>query len=60
MAAIVLWFAAYGSTNDGVNKIFLTKDLVAVFFDLFNLMISGSVVADVRICGKKALWWLAG
>ncbi len=39
---------------------FLTKDLVAVFFGVFNAMFSGSVVADVRICGQKALWWLAG
>ena len=39
---------------------FLTKDLVAVIFTVFNLMFSLSVVVDVRICGQKALWWLAG
>jgi hypothetical protein len=60
LAAIVLWFAANCSTNAGINRIFLIKDLVAVFFGVFNLMISGSVEADVRICGQKALWWLAG
>jgi hypothetical protein len=60
LAAIVLCFSANRSTNDGINIIFLTKDLIAVFFEVFNFIVSGSVVADVRICGQKDLWWLAG
>ncbi len=39
---------------------FLTKDLVAMLFGVFILMFSWSVVDNVRICGWKALWWLAG
>jgi hypothetical protein len=39
---------------------FLMKDLAAVLFRVFHLMFLGSVVADVRIGGQKALWWLAG
>jgi hypothetical protein len=48
LAAIVYCVAAICSTNAGVDKIFLTKDLFAVFFE------------EVSICGQKALWWLAG
>jgi hypothetical protein len=48
LAAIVLCCAAIFSTNAGGNKIFLTKDLFAVFFE------------EVSICGQKDLWWLAG
>jgi hypothetical protein len=32
---------------------FLTKDLVAVFFGVFHLMFSWSVVANIRIVVKK-------
>ncbi len=37
----------------------LVKDFAAVVFGVVNLMYSGSV-ADVRICGQKNLWCLAG
>ncbi len=60
MAAIVLGFATICSTDDGDARMFLSKDLVAVFSGVFNLVLSWSVVDDVRICGQKALWWLAG
>ncbi len=56
--AIVLCLDANCSTKDDVIKIFLTNDLVKVFFRVVNLNYSGSV-ADVRICGRKDLWWLA-
>jgi hypothetical protein len=37
-----------------------TNDLEALIFGVpVSLMYSGSV-ADVRICGQKDLWWLAG
>jgi hypothetical protein len=48
LAAVGLYCAAICSTNAGANKIFLTKDLFAVFFE------------GVSICGQKALWWVAG
>jgi hypothetical protein len=48
LAAIVRFCAALCSTNAGSDKIFLTKDLFAVFFE------------EVSICDQKALWWLAG
>jgi hypothetical protein len=48
LVAIVHFCAAICSTNAGVNKIFFTKDLFAMFFE------------EVNICGQKALWWLAG
>jgi hypothetical protein len=60
LAATILCFTAICSTNDGVDIMFLTKDLVAVFLGVFHLMFSWSVVADVQICGQKAFWWLAG
>jgi hypothetical protein len=63
LAAIVLCFAANVSKNDGVNRIFLKKELVAVFFGVFHLMFSGSLVADVRICGQKIVmagWMMLG
>jgi hypothetical protein len=60
LTAIVLCFAANCSTNNGVNKKFLMKDLVAVFFGVLNLLPLGSVVADVKICGQNALQWLDG
>jgi hypothetical protein len=53
LAANVLCFAANCSTNDDVNRIFLTKYLVAVFFGVFHLIVSLSVEADIRICGQK-------
>ncbi len=69
LAAIVCCFAANCSTNDGVAKIFLTKDLVGMFFEVVkgwnfpkedvHTSVTGLLVEDVRICGKKALWWLA-
>jgi hypothetical protein len=40
LAAIVLCFAANCSTYDGVNRMYLMKDFVAVFFRVFNLMFS--------------------
>ncbi len=59
-------FAANRSTNDGVIKIFLTKDLVAVFFKVLigwkflqedgNTSVAGLLVEDVRFFGQKALW----
>jgi hypothetical protein len=48
LAAIVCCCAAICSTNAGADKIILTKDLFAVFFE------------EVSICGQKDLWWLAG
>jgi hypothetical protein len=48
LAAFGLCCAAICSTNAGADKIFLTKDLFAMFFE------------EVSICGQKALWWLAG
>jgi hypothetical protein len=59
LAAIVLYFAASCSTNDGFDRKFLAKDLVDVFFGVFIVLFSWLVVGDGRICGQKALWWLA-
>jgi hypothetical protein len=55
LAAVVLCFAVDCSTNYGVNRIFLTKDLVAEIFGIFHYIFLGSVVADVRICGQKKI-----
>ncbi len=41
LAASVLCFAANCSTNDGVDRMFLTKDSVVVFFGVFTLMSHG-------------------
>jgi hypothetical protein len=47
LAAIVCCCAAICTTNAGVDKIFLTKDLFAVFFE------------EISICDQQALLWLA-
>ncbi len=60
LAAIVLCFPAICSANDGVDRMFLTNDVVAMFFGVLNLTFSWSVVNDIRIYGQKAWWWLAG
>jgi hypothetical protein len=51
-AAIVDCFVAICFAKSGACRMFLTKDLDAVFFGVVNLMYSGSA-EDVRICGRK-------
>jgi hypothetical protein len=43
----------------GAIKILFTKDLVVVASLVVNLTYVGSA-ADIRICGRKDLWWLPG
>jgi hypothetical protein len=48
LAAIVLCFSANCSTNDGVDTIFLTMDMIAMLFGVFALLFSCLVVDEVK------------